>query len=369
VDYANDRGIVILPEIDTPGHTASMGQYNRSLIADCWAWIKEVNGATSWPYWSAIALDPTKNSTFEFVSNLVSELAPLFPLPYFHIGGDEVQFGCWANAVGSNISLWMQQNGFAVNESGNWTYNYAGLQNYWTGKMQDLVKSLNKSSVIWEEAFLHGAPLLNDTVVAVWLNPNTIQRVLEAGKKVMTAWGWYVDRQAPLCMDPQSICPTHYMWIWTWKDFYTIDPLNGLTLTPEQQLLFLGGAGSSWGESVDGANVDDRIWSRGPAFSERLWSPAAVNDTNQAQPRLSAFRCHLARRGVRSGPTEPAFCDLTSILDPTPVPCPDESKPRTYKIEFIVMIAICVVLLLLNVVQFLSKRRSAEDDAYRQTKD
>ena len=137
VSYARDRGVRIVPEFDTPGHTASIGQAYPELIADCYDWLKSTNeGELRWPIFNNIALDVTRSETKVFVKSMVQEMATAFPDDYFHIGGDEVDQDCW-NAVPS-ILTWMQQNGYAeYNETcQEWSYDFTALQGSWTSFVQ-----------------------------------------------------------------------------------------------------------------------------------------------------------------------------------------------------------------------------------------
>lgn len=137
IAYARDRGVRILPEFDTPGHTASIGQTYPELIADCYDWLVAHYGDDlRWPMFNDVALDVTKDATKTFAKNIIDEMAQIFPDKYFHIGGDEVNQGCW-NAVPS-ILTWMQENGYATKDTVTqaWVYDFTGLQGSWTSFIQ-----------------------------------------------------------------------------------------------------------------------------------------------------------------------------------------------------------------------------------------
>lgn len=80
-------GVRVVPEFDTPGHTASIGQTFPNIIADCYDWLSESNGGEQlrWPMFNSVALDVTKSDTKVFVESIITELAPLFPDTFFHV--------------------------------------------------------------------------------------------------------------------------------------------------------------------------------------------------------------------------------------------------------------------------------------------
>ena len=223
--------------------------------------------------------------------------------------------GCW-NAVPS-IKKWMRENGFATYDSEyyEWDYDFTALQGDWTSFVQGVTSGLHKRAVVWEESFTLGFDLAKDTVVHIWLpddGSDVLKRVLEAGHNVVLSNGWYLDRQAPTCVD-DSQCAVNWMWIWSGRDMYAVEPLepssSGWTPSPEQAKLILGGEAAAWGESTDDKNFDGRVWSRSPGIAERLWSDAGNRDPWDLQPRISALACKLARRGVAIADSQPAFCD------------------------------------------------------------
>ena len=85
VAYAADRGIRVVPEFDMPGHST--------------AWFVGYPQLASGPGPYSVGhdfgvfravMDPTRESTYQFLSSFIAEMVPLFPDRYRHIGGDEV---------------------------------------------------------------------------------------------------------------------------------------------------------------------------------------------------------------------------------------------------------------------------------------
>lgn len=63
-----------------------------------------------------------------------------------------------------------------------------------------------------------------------------------------------------------------------------------------------------WSEYVDGSNSLARLWPRGSAVAERLWSDSKFNDIEEAKYRLDEQRCRMLRRGIDAQPILNGYC-------------------------------------------------------------
>ncbi|KAK3610028.1 hypothetical protein CHS0354_032376 [Potamilus streckersoni] len=88
IEYARLRGIRVIPEFDTPGHTFSWGLGHPEIKTKCYENGKLLFGPLG-------PLDPSKNTTYEFLRSLFREIFHVFPDNYTHLGGDEVHTICW----------------------------------------------------------------------------------------------------------------------------------------------------------------------------------------------------------------------------------------------------------------------------------
>ena len=105
VAYANARGIVVLPEFDTPGHATSM----------CTAYPELCCSASGCGAGNNNPLSPVpdasgRNVTLDAIKAVLTEMASIFPGEFLHLGGDEVDESCWKNSP--EVVKWMQAQGF-----------------------------------------------------------------------------------------------------------------------------------------------------------------------------------------------------------------------------------------------------------------
>lgn len=281
IRYATDRGIRVLPELDTPGHTYAL-RFVQDLLTQCY------DRKTMRPNGDFGPIDPTKASTYKSVAKLIKEMGSIFFENYFHAGGDEVDFDCWSS--NPNINNWMSQH--------NMTANYRELEKYYIGKVYDILSSYNKTVLVWQEVFDNGSNLPKDSIVHVWKNQpafmTEMKSVVQAGYRAILSSCWYLN---------------YIGYGQDWVKFYRCDPASGLSDTPEEEALVLGGEVCMWTEFVDDNNVLTRTWPRASAAAERLWSPKTSSIVEEFLPRLEQMRCRLLYRGIQAEPVNgPGYC-------------------------------------------------------------
>jgi hexosaminidase len=300
IGAANQRGIRVMPEIDSPGHMASVWPSHPNTIADCWKTFARGPGHTVvWPDEENIALDVTKAETFKLVADIFRGIVDLFVDDFVHIGGDEVNTKCWASVP--SMLAWMKENGYMMAAG---KYDFTRLQGDWSARIELHVNSLGRRPVAWQEVYTAApAAFQNTTVYNAWKDMN-IQAPVDHGLDVVVSTGYYLDRSNP--SDDKKL---QYNFELNWKEMYKTDPVQGLRPGSDEKRV-LGGELSAWAENFNELNIDERLWARGPAASERFWSPRDATDTSAATPRLESFRCKLARRGMLVGPTAAGHCPL-----------------------------------------------------------
>lgn len=274
VEYARKRGVRVMVEFDVPGHAGSW----------CTGYPEVCPSATC-----TQPLNVANNATFELIEDLLSEMTgnrastPGNPSPglfkdnFIHLGGDEVNTGCWTKTP--SVAAWLEQQGMTADQG------YA----YFVKRAADIAIAQGHKPVQWSEVYDHfKTQLAKETIVHIWKGVTNVTEVVADGYQVLLNVGynsksWYLDNLGV-----------------KWDAVYSNEPCAGVPddLCP----LILGGHGEMWGETVDASDIEQTVWPRLSSIAERLWSPRKYTDTNDALRRIESFRCLLNRRGVRAAP-------------------------------------------------------------------
>lgn len=302
IEYARLRGIRVIPELDTPGHTHAMARAYPELLTPCYGRDGKLGPDF---YNSAITghighsesevLNPMNNFTFEFMKDLFQEFKDTFKDAYIHLGMDEVFFSCWQS--NPEVARFMAANGMK---------DYKDLLDYYVHKTLDNVRELGYKYIVWQDPVDDGVYPANDSIVAVWKDVNLdssmkpwetyIQAVAKKGYQIILGAPWYLNY-------------VNYPYPgYDWEKYYVVDP-RAFPGTEAERNLVIGGQANIWGEFVDHTNVLSRFWPRASAVGERLWSdPAATRDVASARHRLDLQRCRMLRRGIPAAPLINGYC-------------------------------------------------------------
>jgi hexosaminidase len=258
VSYAKDRGIRVVPEFDIPGHTSSWFVGYPELASAPGPYEIARRAGVHDP-----TMDPTKDSTYIFLSNFLGEMAELFPDEYIHIGGDENNGKQWDANL--RIAKFKEDNGFTSNHE---------LQTYFNMRLVKILATLDRKMVGWDEILDNELP--KSIVIQSWRGKKALIEAAEAGYDVLLSNGYYIDLIQPASFHYQN------------------DPLpHDSLLSVDARKHVLGGEATMWSEKVSPETVDSRIWPRTAAIAERFWSPVSVNDVNSMYDRMAKISVQL----------------------------------------------------------------------------
>jgi len=270
VKYASNLGIRVIPEFDVPGHaSAILTAYPELGSKKDYLYSIERYAGVFDP-----TLDPTNDQTYTFLDNLFTEMAPLFPDAYFHIGGDENEGKHWNE--NEAIQQFKREHHLKTNHD---------LQTYFNIKVEKILNRLGKKLMGWDEIMTSNMP--TTAVIHSWRGEHeglpkggSLISAAKSGYQTVLSNGYYIDRMLSV------------------EHHYTVDPIGDVQLTKEERSRVLGGEATMWSELVTPLTIDSRIWPRTAAIAERFWSPKEINDVKNMHHRLNEVSYRLEELGI-----------------------------------------------------------------------
>ncbi|SDJ90240.1 hexosaminidase [Catalinimonas alkaloidigena] len=247
VDYARQRYITLVPEIDMPGHTnAALASYPE---LNCNGKAPELYTGTEVGF-STFCTD--KDVTYQFIDDVVRELAALTPGPYLHIGGDE-----------SHVTK---------------------MEDYipFVNKVQAIVQKHGKQVIGWDE--IAHASLVPGAIVQSWANvENTTNAVRQGGRVILSpASKAYLDMQ----YDSTTTLGLHWAGYIEVDSAYAWDPATLMPGVGQESIL--GVEAPLWTETIeDLQDVEYMVFPRLPGYAEIGWTPAKLRNWDDYKARLA----------------------------------------------------------------------------------
>ena len=278
VAYASARHIMIVPEIDMPGHaTAAMRAYPAYSAGGSGKW----NGFT---------FNPADEKTYAFLEDVLTEVAKLFPGPYIHVGGDEVHYGNQTWSTDPKIVAFTKEKGLK---------NAAELEQYFMRRIADIVqKKLGKTLVGWDE--ISGAGVDTKKTVPMWWHhekPQILDQVIAAGFPVILA------PRHPLYFD--FVQHDSHKVGRRWNGFNDLGRVYDFPEPLQAQLAkakpgqVLGVNACLWTERIaDTKRLGFMIFPRIAATAESGWTQTEAKDKADFMERVKFYLRHLDKVGM-----------------------------------------------------------------------
>ncbi len=266
VSFASDRGIMVIPEIDMPGHSiAALASY-----PDLSCTGKSIPVATEWGIFENIYCAGSEK-VFDFLAEVLAEVAELFPAPYIHIGGDEVPVTQW-----ESCPVCQERRDEESLEKTD------DLRCYFFNRVARILESLERRPIGWDEVLCED--LTPTAILQAWRDKHRAATAARLGHNVVVSPTSHVYFDYGL--DKTDLAKV-----------YDFDPIPD-GLPPAAMKRILGSECAMWTEHAPRDVIESKLYPRIVAFAERLWSPGSATDLEEFQRRLEIHNERLKLLGV-----------------------------------------------------------------------
>ncbi|MDJ1492354.1 glycoside hydrolase family 20 protein [Cytophagaceae bacterium DM2B3-1] len=252
IEYATQRHITIIPEIEMPGHAmAALSAYPQYGCTG-----GPYSAATFWGIFDEVYC-AGNDSTFAFLQNVLDEVISLFPSTYIHVGGDECVKTKWKACPKCQKRI---QTEHLKDED--------ELQSYFMKRIGDYVYSKGRKIIGWDEILEGGLP--PDATVMCWRGiEGGIDAIRQKHNAIMTPESHvYLDYYQSL-YPQEPLAAAGYTPL---SKVYTYEPIP-VDLSPEDAKYLIGIQGNIWTEYMPTSQqVEYMMLPRALAIAELAWS-------------------------------------------------------------------------------------------------
>ena len=283
VKYAAERYIEVIPEIDMPGHmVAALASYNELGCRDV-----KYNVRTRWGI-SKDVLCVGKESSFEFIEGVLSEVVKLFPSKYIHLGGDECPRLRW-----KECPLCQQR----IKDEGLKDENE--LQSYFMHRVEKFLAKHDRKIIGWDEIIYGG--INKSATIMLWNDRNRAKAISLGNDVILTpkyfCYMDYYQTKRPYCNKEGLMFKERIL---TLRKAYSLNPYEGLQ--PSEYGRIKGVQANLWTEYVSTFHrVQEKLLPRLAATAEAGWTIGEKNFDDFAR-RIQHLRKLYDKEGIHYAP-------------------------------------------------------------------
>lgn len=278
VQYAKEKFVNILPEVDIPGHSLAAIASYPELSCTPGSENYRVRSGEKIMDWHAggftalvdNTICPANEKVYSFLDKVFTELAQLFPFEYIHIGGDECAKNFWEKS--DAIKQLMQKEELKTMEE---------VQSYFEKRVEKIIESKGKKIIGWDE-ILEGGLAPNAAVMSWRGMKGGIAAAKMKHDVVMSPTDFvYLDyMQGDKIIEPPVYATLRL------KTTYSFEPVpDGVDAK-----FIKGGQANLWTEQVyNTRHLQYMLWPRSLAVAECLWSQKEKKNWNNFSKRVESI--------------------------------------------------------------------------------
>ena len=284
VEYAAQRNIEVIPEIDFPGHASAILAAFPKFACDNHPYSVAIG-----PYWPQKAILCVSNEeVMTFVDQVLDEVVQLFPSEFVHIGGDVAYRENWERCP--RCQAYMRKMGLA---------NESELQGWFLSQVEEMLLRKGKRMVCWDEV-LECGEADSDALIMAWRGDTTAFAASLHGYTVVAANPAYCNLECYQAdSNYQALAFPQYI---TLQKAYQFEPIP-LNLTENAHPYVQGGECLLWTDYVTSYDqAEYQLLPRLCAIAECLWTPKEQKNWPLFQKKIEHHKKRLKAEGYNVCP-------------------------------------------------------------------